>query len=330
MQRPSIRQLEYVVAVADVLHFGRAARQCAVTQPALSAQIQHVEELLGVQIFERSRRRVLVTDAGRRVVEQAREALAVVDRLVAEAGQSGRPLVGVLRLGVIPTVAPYFLPPLLPGVRVAYPELRLVLREEQTARLVAELQAGTLDAALLALPVEEADLVELPLFEEPFWFVAPEDHPLAHGRGGVPEDALEGEEVLLLEDGHCLRDQALSICQRAGARTAGRLQATSLTTLAQMVANGLGVTLLPERALAQEVARGAGLAARPFRAPVPTRTIGLAWRHGAAREEEYRLLGRALEEAERPGGGERAERPERARRGRRAGRGAPRRPAPRR
>ncbi|MDX1650011.1 MAG: LysR substrate-binding domain-containing protein, partial [Myxococcota bacterium] len=203
MQRPSIRQLEYVVAVADALHFGRAARQCAVSQPALSAQVQQVEELLGVQIFERSRRRVLITEAGRRVVEQAREALAVVDRLVEEAGRAGRPLVGVLRLGVIPTVAPYFLPPLLPSVRAAYPELRLVLREEQTSRLVAELQSGALDAVLLALPVEEADLVELPLFEEPFWFVAPEDHPLARGRGGVAEEALEGEEVLLLEDGHC-------------------------------------------------------------------------------------------------------------------------------
>lgn len=328
MQRPSTRQLEYVVAVAETLHFGRAARQCAVTQPALSAQIQQVEELLGVQIFERSRRGVLVTEAGRRIVEGAREALGVIDRFVEEAGHAGRPLTGVLRLGVIPTVAPYFLPPLLPGVRKAYPELRLVLREEQTARLVAELVGGALDAILVALPVEEADLVELPLFDEPFWFVAPEGHRLAVGRGGVPEDALEGEEVLLLEDGHCLREQALSVCQRAGARTAGRLQATSLTTLAQMVANGLGVTLLPERALVQEVGPGSGLLARPFRAPVPKRTIGLAWRHGAAREEEYRLLGVALEEAARVADAARAR--DARGRGHRASRGGPRRSAPRR
>lgn len=302
MQRPSIRQLEYVVAVAELLHFGRAARRCAVTQPALSAQIQQIEALLGVQLFERSRRGVLVTQAGRRVVEQARDVLARVDRLVGEAGQAGRPLCGVLGLGVIPTVAPYFLPPLLPGVRHRYPELRLMLREEQTARLVAELRGGTLDLILVALPTQEAGLVELPLFEEPFWLVAPTGHALLRGRGPLSEELLEGHEVLLLEDGHCLRDQALSICQRAGAHEAGGLQATSLTTLSQMVANGLGVSLLPERALAQEVTPERGLAARPFRAPPPRRSVGLAWRQGAAREAEYRLLGQAFATADRRGG----------------------------
>jgi LysR family hydrogen peroxide-inducible transcriptional activator len=300
MQRPSIRQLEYAVAVAENLHFGRAAKQCAVTQPALSAQIQQLEELLGVTLFERGRRGVLVTPDGARVLEKAREALAVLDDLVGRASRAGRPLVGEVRLGVIPTVAPYFLPPLLPRVRDAYPELRLVLREEQTDGLVQRLESGSLDAVLLALPVEQARLVEMPLFEESFYFVAPEGHRLARLRGSrIPEAALEDEEVLLLEDGHCLRAQALEVCRRAGARGGGRLQATSLSTLVQMVANGLGVTLLPERALPVEIRPDSKLAVKAFEAPVPSRTIGLAWRRGAPREEELRLLGAALLEAAR-------------------------------
>jgi len=294
-----------MVAVSETLHFGRAARQCAVTQPALSAQIQQVEDLLGVQIFERGRRRVLVTPAGARLVAQAREALAAIDSLVSLAETGGRPLVGPLRLGVIPTVAPYFLPPLLPAVRKAYPELRLILREEQTGRLVSQLEAGALDVVLIALPVQEADLVELPLFDEPFVFVAPEDHPLVRRGARISESVLEGEEVLLLEDGHCLRDQALSICKRAGARTPDRIQATSLSTLVQMVANGLGVTLLPERALDQELRPESGLVARSFRPPAPTRSIGLAWRRGAAREAEYEELGKCLQAAARPKAGSR-------------------------
>ncbi len=293
--RPSIRQLECAVAVADALHFGRAARACAITQPALSAQVQALEELLGVRLFERGRRGVIVTAAGARVVEQARAVLAALDGLVEGAAGEAEPLSGTLRLGVIPTVAPYLLPALLPGVRRAWPKLRLVLREEQTARLVEQLAAGTLDLLLLALPVEAAGLEELPLLREPFHFVAPARHPLTRGKARtVSERSLGDEEILLLEDGHCLRAQALDVCRRAGATAPGRIQATSLSTLVQMVANGLGVTLLPERALPIELRRGAGLVSRPFRAPAPFRTIGLAWRRGAARAGEYRLLGQAL------------------------------------
>ena len=293
--RPSIRQLECAVAVADSLHFGRAARSCAITQPALSAQIQAFEELLGVRLFERGRRGVIVTAAGASVIEQAREALARLDALVEGAASEAEPLSGTLRLGVIPTVAPYLLPPLLPGVRRAWPKLRLVLREEPTARLVEQLQAGVLDLLLLALPVEQAGLEELPLLREPFFFVAPVGHPLATpAERRISEEALRGEEILLLEDGHCLRTQALEVCRRAGALAPGRIQATSLSTLVQMVANGLGVTLLPERALAVELRPNAGLAVRAFRNPAPSRTIGLAWRPGAARAGEYRLLGQAL------------------------------------
>ncbi len=297
-QRPSIRQLEYAVAVAETLHFGRAARQCAVTQPALSAQIQQLEELLGVQIFERSRRRVLVTPEGARILEKAREALGTLDELLSRAHDAGEPLAGPLRMGVIPTVAPYLLPPLLPLVRKLHPALELILREEQTARLVEHLEAGRLDLVFVALPVDEADLVELPLLDEPFWFVAPQGHRLlAPKPATLPESALLGEEVLLLEDGHCLRAQALSVCQRAGARVPGRIQATSLSTLVQMVANGLGVTLLPERSLQVEVRPGQGLGAKRFRSPVPQRTLGLAWRRGAAREADFRLLGESLQRA---------------------------------
>lgn len=305
MQRPSIRQLEYAVAVAEDLHFGRAARHCGVTQPALSAQIQQLEELLGVTLFERGRRGVLVTPEGGRLLEKAREALAVLDDLLVQAASAGRPLAGELRLGVIPTVAPYFLPPLLPAVRRDYPELRLLLREEQTEGLVQRLESGSLDAVLLALPVEEARLVEMPLFDEPFYFVGPEEHRLSRLRGSrLPESALEGEDVLLLEDGHCLRAQALEVCRRAGARAGGRLQATSLSTLVQMVANGLGVTLLPERALSVELRPDSRLAVKAFEEPAPCRTIGLAWRRGAPRDEELRMLGEALLEAarkEKPG-----------------------------
>jgi len=207
-------------------------------------------------------------------------------------------LTGPLRLGVIPTVAPYLLPPLLPAVRKAHPGLQLILREEQTARLVEHLEAGRLDVLLLALPVDEADLVESPLLDEPFWFVAPKGHDLMAAKPAtLAEESLQGEEVLLLEDGHCLRAQALSVCQRAGALVPGRIQATSLNTLVQMVANGLGVTLLPERSLDLEIRPGLGLEAKRFRSPAPVRTIGLAWRRGAARAEDFRLLGESLRTA---------------------------------
>jgi LysR family hydrogen peroxide-inducible transcriptional activator len=280
--------------VADALHFGRAARACAITQPALSAQVQAFEELLGLRLFERGRRGVIVTTAGAPVIEQARAALADLDRLVENAASQAEPLTGTLRLGVIPTVAPYLLPPLLPAVRRAWPKLRLVLREEQTARLIDQLALGALDLLLLALPTEPAGLEELPLLREAFWFVAPASHRLARGRGAIAESALADEEILLLEDGHCLRAQALDVCRRAGAEVPGRIQATSLSTLVQMVANGLGVTLLPERTLPLELRPDTGLVARPFKKPVPARTIGLAWRHGAARAGEYRLLGQTL------------------------------------
>ena len=291
--RLSVRQLECLVAVADALHFGRAARQLAITQPALSAQVRQAEELLGVQLFERGRRRVLETPAGTRVVAQARAALREIDACGEVAQAARRPLVGPLRLGVIPTVAPYLLPGRLPAVRRAHRELQLVLREEKTDELVRGLQQGQLELLLLALPVE-AELATLPLYEEPFVFVAGRGHPLARGRGPLRESQLSQSDVLLLEDGHCLRDQALAVCDRAGAREATGLRATSLGTLVQMVANGLGSTLLPELALPVLLRPDLGMVTRRFRAPAPSRSIGLAWRPGSPRRAEFEQLGALL------------------------------------
>jgi len=292
--RPSIRQLEYLVALASTRHFGRAAKACAVTQPALSLQIRQLEELLGLRLFERGRRQVLVTPAGARVIERAREALRRIDDLLDEARMAQRPLTGRLSLGVIPTVAPYLLPRALPAVRAAYPELELLLREDQTQRIVTRLRAGELELLLLALPVEGDDLETLRLFEEPFVLAVPESHPLARGRGPLPETALVGEPVVLLEEGHCLRAQALALCDAVGARETGRVQATSLGTLVQMIANGLGITLLPAISLEVEARAGSGIALRAFEAPAPGRTIGLAWRRGSARGAEFRALGEIL------------------------------------
>jgi LysR family hydrogen peroxide-inducible transcriptional activator len=292
--RPSIRQLEAVVAVAEQRHFGRAARACHVTPPALSAQISGLEEDLGVVLFERSRRGVVVTAAGEPVVRAAREALRAVDAVNGVARERS-PLAGDLHLGVIPTVAPYLLPRGLGRVREARPELRIYLHEDRTAHIVDRLRRGELDVLLLALPVAGDDLEALPLLEEPFLLAAPAGHRLAHGgRRRVAERDLEGESVLLLEDGHCLRDQALSVCRLAGARESLEVRASSLGTLVQMVANGLGVTLLPESAVETEVHEREGLVLRRFRAPEPTRTVGLLWRKATPGSDAFAELGALL------------------------------------
>lgn len=293
--RLSVRQLECLVAVADALHFGRAARRLALTQPALSAQVRQAEELLGVRVFERGHRRVLVTQAGRALVERARAALREIDAVSETARAAQRPLVGPLHLGVIPTVAPYWLPRGLARVRRAHPELRLVLREEKTDELLRRLEQGDLELLLLALPVEGASLETRALHEEAFAFVAPPSHPLAAGRRPLSEAELAGAgALLLLEDGHCLRDQALSVCERSGAREDPELRATSLGTLLHMVAGGLGATLLPESALEAELRAHPELVVRRFRAPAPGRTLGLAWRRGSARAGEFVQLGELL------------------------------------
>jgi len=293
--KPSVRQLECLVAVADARHFGRAAKRCHVTQPALSTQIALAEKGLGLRIFERGRGGVLVTPAGEAVIARARAVLQDLDALIETAHAVREPLSGRLRLGVIPTVAPYLLPRALPAVRERHPRLVLELREDKTNVLLDLLAAGDLDLLLLALPVSGAHLESLRLFDEPFLLVAPAGHRLTRGRSAtISEAQLAGEDVLLLAEGHCLRDQALRVCTSAGAHGSGRVQATSLGTLLQMVANGLGVSLIPESAVDVELRGASGLEVRRLRRPAPGRTIGLVWRTNSPRAAEFAQLGELL------------------------------------
>lgn len=296
MERPSIRQLDVLVAVADHRSFRRAAAALGISQPALSAQVQAVEELLGIQVFERDRRSVLVTPAGEEVVGQARIALAAVDAVGDAARRRAEPLVGPLRLGVIPTVAPYWLPPLLPPVRKHFPRLELILREDQTHRLLAQLTAGQLDLAFLAIPVP-GDVTTAPIARESFLLAAPRGASVLRRRVRLSEADLEDQTVLLLEDGHCLRDQALAVCERGGAVESMEVRATSLPTLVQMVAGGMGVTLLPEAAAQALVLPRGPIELAEIGRPPPGRTLGLAWRTSSARLREFRLLGQVMSDA---------------------------------
>ncbi|MEM7244953.1 MAG: LysR substrate-binding domain-containing protein [Acidobacteriota bacterium] len=290
MDLPSLRQLEYVLAIAEHRHFTRAAEACCVSQPALSSQVAQLEEQLGVVLFERSRRGVHVTPAGERFLPSARAAIAALETAVESARGAAEPLRGPLRLGVIPTIAPYLLPDALPRVRSAWPELELHLREEQTAVLLELLAQARLDVLLLALPVSRDDIESVVLLTDEFVACLPLGHPLAKRRS-VKMDDLADETVLLLEDGHCLRDQALSACQVAGLQEQADVRATSLHTLLYMVAGGLGVTLVPAMATRH---LPADVVVVPFTKPRPGREIGLAWRAGSVRAEEYRLLGQSL------------------------------------
>ena len=292
VQVPTLRQLEYLVAIADLGSFHRAARACGVSQPGLSAQIRQLEALLDLRLLERDRRRVLLTPAGEALVRRARAVLAEARGLVEIAHALQRPLSGALRLGVIPTVAPYLLPRALPRVRRRHPELRLRLREAQTGDLVAALERGELDVLLLALEAPLGALETLALFRDRFHVALPAGHPLARRRR-IRERDLAGEPVLLLDDGHCLRAQALAVCSEAGAEEQSDFRATSLGTLIEMVCGGAGVTLLPELALASETRRR-GLAVVPFAKPEPYRTIGLAWRPSSGRAAEFALLAASL------------------------------------
>lgn len=293
MSLPSPQQLRYLVALADSLHFGQAADECRVSQPALSAQIARLERGLGAQLVERTTRRVLLTPIGEEVVERARKVLADFEELAVVARRGRTPLAGAFYFGVIPTIAPYLLPSLLPVVRTEFPELRLFLREEQTARLLDALVRGKLDAALLALPVATAGLRSSVIGKEPFRLVVPIGHRLAQRRA-VAQPELEGEEVLLLEDGHCFREQALEVCHAAGASETSSIRANSISTLVQMVANGLGTTLLPASAVPAELRGMNDVVDIPFVDPSPSRTVGLVWRASSNRDEELGLLSELL------------------------------------
>ena len=285
---PTLRQLEYLVALADAGHFGVAARRCAVSQPALSKQVREVEELWGVPLFERSSRGVRATPAGEAVVARAR-ALLVAARDLAETavGFAGRAAQRV-RLGVIPTVAPYGLAGLLTKLRARFPGTTFVLSELPTAALLTSLREGRLDLALLARPFETQGIEGPDLVREPFVLVAPEGHAL-DAPGAVEVSELIGAELILMQEGHCLRDQALEICARAIAPASAEITAASLATLTRMVESALGATLLPASALSAEVRAGQGLVARAFGGRAPGRTLTLQWRcsapHGAWYEE---------------------------------------------
>jgi LysR family hydrogen peroxide-inducible transcriptional activator len=296
MDRPSIRQLESLVAVAEHRSFRKAATSLGISQPALSAQVQAVEQVLGVQVFERDRRSVLVTPAGEEVVGRARLALEAVDAVNDAARRRSEPLVGPLRLGVIPTVAPYWLPALLPPVRKRFGRLELILREDQTNRLLTQLAAGQIDLALLAIPVP-GDVTTATIAREEFLLAAPRGSELVGRQRKLSERDLEDQTVLLLEDGHCLRDQALAVCKRGGAHESMEVRGTSLPTLVQMVAGGMGVTLLPEAAAEALIQPRGPVELAALGKPPPGRTLGLAWRTSSARLREFRLLAEVMSEA---------------------------------
>jgi len=277
----TLRDLEYLVALADSRHFGRAAERCHVSQPTLSSQLRKLEDTLGVALVERRPRRVALTAAGQAVVDRARRMLRDAEDIRSLARASQDPLAGQLKLGLIPTLGPYLLPRVAPRIAKALPKLQLMLHEYQTAPLLARTLAGELDLAILALPADTKGLVTRSLFAEPFLIAMPEKHRLA-GRKRLKSRDLSGEKLLLLEEGHCLRDQALEVCERAGSEEQD-FRATSLETLRQMVATGLGVTLLPQLAAEGPFASARGLAVRPFAPPAPNRVIGAAWRRSTSR-----------------------------------------------
>jgi LysR family hydrogen peroxide-inducible transcriptional activator len=278
----NLRDLRYLVALADERHFGRAADRCFVSQPTLSAQIRKLEEYLGVPLVERQPRRVALTEAGEKVVERARRLLLEADAIVELAKLDRDPLAGALKLALIPTVGPYLLPHVARRLRKDLPRLKLMLYEYQTAPLLEKLRAGEIDMGVLALPVPLDGLESEHLYDEPFTLAVPAGHRLAD-QERVKVDDLKGETLLLLEDGHCLRDQALDVCSRVRVHEEQDYRATSLETLRQMVAAGHGVTLLPQLASESPIGTARGLRAKPFVKPAPARTIGAVWRKSTTR-----------------------------------------------
>ncbi len=268
--------MQYLVAVAELRSFRRAAERCHVSQPSLSAQIAKAERALGVLVFERDRTRVRVTVTGESILERARAALLAADDLMLTASRLENPLWGTLRFGIIPTIAPYSLPAMAAALTRDFPRLSVVWREDRTAALVQAMAEGELDAAVLALEAPLGDLAQVPLAADPFLLCAPIDHQLGRSRSPLPLLALADVDMLVLDEGHCLRDQALAACASTAPREAG-FRATSLPTLVQMVGAGAGVTLLPRLAVAVELPRAA-VTVRRFRAPEPGRTIGLVHR----------------------------------------------------
>ncbi len=288
---PSLTQLRYLIALYEEQHFGRAADKACVTQSTLSASLRDLEQTLDVVLVERDRRHVAFTAIGELVVERARDLVAQASDLVELCASARHPLSGEFRLGVIPTIAPFALPKALPKLRAAYPKLRLLLREDLTAVCVERLLAGQLDAALLALPYDLPPILDtLPLFEDEFLFVTA-DAKLGAAHSPLPVTRIDPDRLLLLEDGHCLREHALAACSMKDARHPQTFAATSLITLTQMVESGLGNTLLPELAIAGGVLSGTSLYTRRFTPRGPARTVAMAFRRTSARRHEIAELG---------------------------------------
>jgi len=293
MHMPTLRQLQFLCALADHGSFSRAAEVTLVAQPTLSAAIKDVEALLGVQLFERVARGARLTPAGEIAVERARQILADTQDLVETAQKASAPLSGTFRLGAIPTIAPFILPQTLKRLRKDYPSLALYLREEKTADLVAALKNQTIDAALIALPWPMPGMEAMEIAPDAFLLACPSGHKLETAASITPE-SLIGEPLLLLEEGHCLRGHALNACSLPGVEEGKGFAATSLQTMVQMVAGGLGISLIPELAAKAGIAEGTDTIVRPFTKAVPNRTIGIAWRKGSASADNARLIGSVI------------------------------------
>lgn len=289
----SLRQLRYLESLADTHHFGHAAEACAVSQPALSMQIKELEDELNLSLVERRKSGVELTEKGEEITRRARLILASVRDLVDYAKRQEGVLSGVLKLGAIPSIAPYLLPAALPALQAKFPALSLQLRETMTSALVNELVSGNLDVILVALPIDDPEVETHRLFDDAFILAIKATKENARMRGATA-DMLTKERLLLLEEGHCLRDQTLSYCHMMTREARESFGASSLATIVQMVANGYGITLLPEMAVASEVHRGGDIRLLRFPAPEPKREIGLAWRKTSPRKDEFKQFGKLL------------------------------------
>jgi LysR family hydrogen peroxide-inducible transcriptional activator len=291
----NLRALQYFVKLADLRHFSKAAEACFVSQPTLSTQIKKLEDELGVQLVERSPKNIMLTPVGMDIADRARLVLSDIEQMKAVARLSGNPAEGVLRFGLFPTLAPYYLPHVVPNLRRKYPQLRLQLAEEKTDNILRMLRQGELDAALLALPILDEGLEMEVLFEEPFVLALPGSHPLA-SRQNITVDDLNGKELLLLEEGHCLRDHALEVCSLAHAHERVDFHATSMETLRQMVAADVGITLMPMLAVKPPIPATGNVTLRYFEPPAPSRTIALVWRGSSALSSFLREMAVSLKD----------------------------------
>ncbi len=278
----NLKDLKYLVALADTGHFGKAAERTFVSQPTLSAQLKKLEQYLGVKLVERQPKNVQLTEVGKQIVVRARRMLDESDEIIALARNNTDPFAGKLKVGLIPTIGPYLLPRVMQKLRKALPHLGLMLYEHQTEALLKRLRDGEIDLGIMALPIAPDGLESRPLYEEAFTVALPNNHPLA-AKSAIKVQDLKGQTLLLLEDGHCLRDQALEVCSRIEIREAEDFRATSLETLRQMVVAGLGITLLPETAVEPPFGSQRGLTIRQFAKPRPLRTVGAVWRKSSTR-----------------------------------------------